>query len=197
MPKISDAKREARRAEIVDAALGCFKRSGYQRTSMADIIAESGLSAGAIYGYFPSKSDLVLTVAARILDARRAELALAETERTLSPAGIAQLLVQGVRSEAPLPVLIQVWGEATVDPELRTLLQHTLGDMRGTIADALQRWAVAHPDQVPDDPARWAHATAPVTMSLIPGFVLQSALFDEFDGDAFLAALPGLLPHAE
>ena len=50
MPKVSEQHREARRDQIVDAALRCFSRKGFQRTSMADIIAESGLSAGAIYG---------------------------------------------------------------------------------------------------------------------------------------------------
>ena len=54
MPKVTDEYRIAKREEIADAALRAFRRKGFQGASMADIIAESGLSAGAIYGHFAS-----------------------------------------------------------------------------------------------------------------------------------------------
>jgi AcrR family transcriptional regulator len=47
-----------RRAQIIGAALACFGRKGYVNTTMNDIVAESGLSKGAIYWYFKSKDDL-------------------------------------------------------------------------------------------------------------------------------------------
>ena len=50
MPKVTDEYRVARRDEIIDVAIRCFLRQGYARTSVADLVAESGLSAGAIYG---------------------------------------------------------------------------------------------------------------------------------------------------
>lgn len=48
-----------RRAQIIRAALACFMRKGYNNTTMNDIVAESGLSKGAIYWYFESKDDLL------------------------------------------------------------------------------------------------------------------------------------------
>ncbi len=195
MPKISDEKREARRTQIVGAALRCFIRSGYQRTSMADIIAESGLSAGAIYSYFPGKAELVLAVAGAILADRRSELLAAGATHTPSPAEIAALLVDGVRKHAPLPVLIQVWGEATVDPELRGLVNGVLRTVRETITDALARWAASHPEHVPAGTEReWAQASTPVVMGLVPGFALQRVMLDDFDEDAFVRAIGGVLP---
>ena len=74
MPKVTEAYRDARRDEIAAAALRCFAAKGFHRTSMADIIAESGLSAGAIYGHYESKEALLSTVAGRILSARGSEL---------------------------------------------------------------------------------------------------------------------------
>ena len=65
MPKISDERRAERRAQILDAARRCFHGQGLHATSMADIIKASGLSAGAVYGYFASKEDLVATLAER------------------------------------------------------------------------------------------------------------------------------------
>lgn len=194
MPKISEAKRASRRAEITDAALRCFVRAGYQRTSMADIIAESGLSAGAIYSYFDGKQQLVKAVAEQILDARRAELAAASADHAVSPAGIIRMLAAGVRAQAPVQVLIQVWAEATVDDDLRALMQEVLGRMRGTVVASLARWAAEHPSADGLSPEDWAARTAPVLMSVMPGYILQSAIVDDFDDAAYLDAVGLLLP---
>ncbi|GAA2982926.1 AcrR family transcriptional regulator [Microbacterium terrae] len=194
MPKISDAKRESRRLEIADAAVRCFLRTGYQRTSMADIIAESGLSAGAIYGYFPGKQELLRFVAERILDDRRAELAAAGAAHPLPPSQIVRLLAEGARANAPVEVLIQVWGEATVDPDLRGMVQMVLARIREGVVAALTQWAEhARADQSPP-PAEWARRVAPVIMSMLPGFILQSTLIDDFDEAAYLDSLALALP---
>ncbi|MFV0319404.1 MAG: TetR/AcrR family transcriptional regulator [Microbacterium sp.] len=194
MPKISDARREQRRAQIIDAALSCFTRTSYQRTTMADIIAESGLSAGAIYGYYASKQELLLAVAETILGERRAELVAATGEGDLSPAGIVATIARGVRVTAPFQVLIQVWGEATVDPSLRELVHTVLGHLRSTIGAALENWATRHPEAVALPPQDWARRATPVVMALLPGFIVQSALVDDFNAEAFLTDIGLVLP---
>ncbi|MFB0536750.1 MAG: TetR/AcrR family transcriptional regulator [Anaerolineae bacterium] len=55
-PKVDVA--DERRAQIIQAALACFTRKGYNNTTMDDIAAESGLSKGSLYWYFKSKDDL-------------------------------------------------------------------------------------------------------------------------------------------
>lgn len=65
MPKVSEAYLEARRQEILDAATRCFARRGVHRATMQDIVAESGLSPGAIYRYFAGKDDLIEAIADR------------------------------------------------------------------------------------------------------------------------------------
>jgi AcrR family transcriptional regulator len=55
-PKVDVA--DERRAQIMQAALACFTRKGYNNTTMDDIVAESGLSKGSLYWYFKSKDDL-------------------------------------------------------------------------------------------------------------------------------------------
>lgn len=59
MPKVSEQHMEERRAQIVSAALRCFRARGIAETTMRDIFAESGLSAGAVYNHFPSKHELI------------------------------------------------------------------------------------------------------------------------------------------
>ncbi|MGH3690553.1 MAG: TetR/AcrR family transcriptional regulator [Microbacterium sp.] len=195
MPKISDEQRDARRTEIMDAALRCFVRSGYQQTSMADIIAESGLSAGAIYSYFSSKQELIRDVAAGVLANRRSELIAAQQDHVLSPAEIIATIAAGFGKDAPIEALIQTWAEATVDPEVRDLVLSALAMMRTVIVGALARWAEDQP-RLPEGWASaegWAEASAPVLMSVLPGFALQRAIVPGFDTARFLDALPTLL----
>src|SRR5919109_4410253 len=63
MPRITEQRRTARRAEIVAAARRCFSRDGFHQTSMPDIAAEAGVSTGAPYRYFAGKDDIILEIA--------------------------------------------------------------------------------------------------------------------------------------
>src|ERR1700733_4966325 len=63
MPKVSQSYLDARRAEILDAAIACFAKEGFHRTTMADIVEESQLSPGAIYNYFDSKEEIIEAIA--------------------------------------------------------------------------------------------------------------------------------------
>ncbi len=59
MPKVSQAHMEARRQQILDAALACFAREGIHGSSMADICREAGLSPGAVYHHFEGKQAII------------------------------------------------------------------------------------------------------------------------------------------
>ena len=54
---------QRRRRQILDAAMACFRRRGFHQASMQEICAEAGLSAGALYRYFPSKADIIAAIA--------------------------------------------------------------------------------------------------------------------------------------
>ncbi|MGW3864944.1 TetR/AcrR family transcriptional regulator [Streptomyces sp. NPDC005047] len=69
----SDARKELRRTQIAEAATCYFSRHGLERTSIADITAESGLSAGSIYAHYRNKADLVRAGAREVL-AKRADV---------------------------------------------------------------------------------------------------------------------------
>jgi AcrR family transcriptional regulator len=56
MPKVTEAHLEARRQQILDAALACFSRRGFHQSTMQDICQEAELSPGAVYRYFRSKA---------------------------------------------------------------------------------------------------------------------------------------------
>ncbi|UQD52869.1 TetR/AcrR family transcriptional regulator [Bacillus methanolicus] len=57
-PKVSEEHREYRRRKILEAAIRVFKRKGYEKTTMQDIVDESGMSRGGVYLYFSNREDL-------------------------------------------------------------------------------------------------------------------------------------------
>ena len=61
MPRLTDATKAARRAQIIEAAINCFLEKGYTNTSMSDIIKASGLSSGSIYSHFSGKEDILIS----------------------------------------------------------------------------------------------------------------------------------------
>lgn len=196
MPKVTEEYRAARRDEIIDAAVACVGRVGYARTSIADLVAESGLSAGAIYGNFPGgKQELFVAAASRILRSRTEELAARAAEGPLSPGEIMAVLIEGMRRQNVAPVLPQLWGEAAIDPEIRTLVGAVFLELRATIRAVITEWAQLHPERITGEPEVWAERVTPVVLSAAPGFVLQRAMLPDFDADAYIAALPEVLPH--
>jgi len=57
---------EARRAEILDAALHMFGQYGFRRTSMDDIAHETGIAKATIYLSFASKEEVFQALAQRL-----------------------------------------------------------------------------------------------------------------------------------
>jgi AcrR family transcriptional regulator len=56
----------SKRDQIIEVAAKAFMETGYERTSMAEIAAGVGGSKATLYGYFPSKEELFVAVAARL-----------------------------------------------------------------------------------------------------------------------------------
>lgn len=63
----AEAMRRARREEILEAAVGLFRRRGYHATSVADVIEASGISRGTFYLYFDGKETLFLDLIERFI----------------------------------------------------------------------------------------------------------------------------------
>ena len=56
---LSGVADDAIRERLLAAAASVFARQGYEGTKILDIVREAGLSTGAVYGRFRSKSDLL------------------------------------------------------------------------------------------------------------------------------------------
>ena len=175
MPRVSDAHRAARREQIAEAALQVLSRYGSE-TSIAQIVAECGLSAGAIYGNFENKAELARYIAGQLLHRRIGTLDDAVADgQVRTPAEVLRLFMGLHRQPKDLSVLLQFWGEATVDPDL--LLG---GPGNDTIDGATGEAAVAHHQRsdVCAVPAAGIVAEAMVAL------VLADAVLEKFGGDS-------------
>ncbi|MGB4778598.1 TetR/AcrR family transcriptional regulator [Microbacterium sp.] len=191
MPKVTEAHRAARREEIIDAAVRCVLRDGYRGVSIASVIQESGLSAGAIYGHFVNKQELLVAVAERVLDGRVADLAAAQRRNgPLSPGELLVALIDGLRHEDVSAAIPQVWAEAAFDDDVRAVAERIFGRVRGILRTELVAWATASPGRVDGDAEEWADLVTPVVLAAVPGFLVQRAILRNFDEAAYLRALP-------
>jgi TetR/AcrR family transcriptional regulator, transcriptional repressor of aconitase len=190
VPRITAARASAQRERILDAALTCFAREGFHAATMQDIVAESGLSPGAIYGYFKGKTDVVMAIASErhAMERRRMEHALAASDLDTSLVRLTEGFVLGLRDPQEKKwrrLAVQLWAESLCSPRLKreavagvTQAIEVLSPMIGN-AQREGRWP-AHLD--PDSAAR-------VLIAVLQGISLQLAWDDTIDIPRFASTL--------
>src|SRR4029453_12692676 len=146
MPKGTDAHLAARREQIIDAAMARFAEGGFHSTGMAEVIAATGLSAGAVYRYFPSKEALIRAIVEeRVLaNARHVfEAILAQgVDDPIDAVSAALEIVDRVSAQGEIDITriaVQAWGEALRNPEILDVAQNAYATMRGYLAEATRR----------------------------------------------------------
>lgn len=87
-------RKEARPAEILDAALSMFVEKGFASTRLEDVAREAGVSKGTVYLYFDSKEALLRALVNEIVipEVDRAEKMANQYQG--SAAGLLQMLAQ-------------------------------------------------------------------------------------------------------
>ncbi|MFB2599076.1 TetR/AcrR family transcriptional regulator [Herbiconiux sp. P17] len=193
MPKVTDDYRAERRREIASAALRCFSRKGFEGTSMADIIAESGLSAGAIYLHYKNKQDLVGQVVFDVLRGRSADLLhITALDPLPDPAEVIRIFVTGVTQElGGEGILVQVWAIAAREPELADLVTGLVAELSRLFATYFAAWfRQAGLDR--EAAEERAGRLVPLIIGMSQGYVLQAAILPGFDAAGYLDAVGAL-----
>lgn len=191
MPRVTEDHRAARRRQIADAALACFRRKGFAATSMSEIIAESGLSAGAIYLHYPSKHDLIAVVAAEAMRSRWVEAdALLASSPAPHPRDLVRTLVGGALAEldGDPAIVVQIWAEAVTDSVLHDLASNVLDQLRSRFHAGFLAWYVER-GAPPGTARERADALTRVGLALAQGCLLQAALGSADDARALLDGL--------
>lgn len=195
MPRVSEAHLAARREQILAAARRCFSRNGFHATSMHDVIAEAGLSVGAVYRYFKSKDELRAAVAESTVGAVIGEVsAVAHHEPALPLAEAVARVAAAIEPQVTGPdsvarIAIQAWAEALRDPAFAEFVQHAYPSVREQFVTMVRRAQQAGhlaPDADPE-------AVGAVLFGLMPGYILQRTLTGYPDQATFVAGLRALL----
>jgi AcrR family transcriptional regulator len=200
MPKISDERRTARRQQILEAAWTCFQRQGLHATTMGDIIRACGLSAGAVYSYFPGKEALILAAVTTSLSglAERVAPVLAADPPPPPEALLRQLaaLVTAFTAREGYDlrrIALLGWSEAQRNEALRSEMRGYYAAFRAGLAEAARRWretGIIPGDAVPEEVARTLLAT-------LLGFVVQSALLGDVTPEELARGLGALTARTD
>lgn len=194
MPKINQEHREARRRQILEAAMIAFSRSGLRRTSMADIVRESGLSFGGIYGYFGSKDEIIRAVAD---DRNRVENDLHSRALALSdPVAALRELMRAYGRWLADPdervrhrVGVQLWAEALCNEGVRARVSRGAEVVCEVIVALLRR---AHADSRLVDGVE-AASCARALVALFHGYTLQLTLDQITDPERCMTEIQEML----
>lgn len=196
MPKVSEAHLVRRRQQIVAGAAALVARKGVQATSMRDVIAASGMSAGAVYHYFPAKSALIEAIGA-MLEERYSTLAheLAARPDPPDPVELIHTLATAVTPPDDGPDLsavgVAVWAEAIHDRGVATSARRVLAALREALAEVARRWQAEGrlpPDADPDD-------VAAVLYGLMPGYVVQRLVVGDVDPGRYARGVAALVGY--
>ncbi|MET4004785.1 AcrR family transcriptional regulator [Arthrobacter sp. UYCu511] len=163
---------------------------------MADIIAESGLSAGAIYGNYKNKDDLIDVSVHGVLDRLLLRVdALGSSDPIPEPNEFLTAFLLNIRQDLVTDgLLLQVWAEAVTDPDLRPMVVETLNQIKALFANYLTHWYTQTRGLPPAEASEKAGKHAPVLLGTCQGFLIQSAIVPNFNAEEYLSGLSIIAP---
>ena len=199
MPRVTEEHRATRREQILTAGWRCVAREGFHKTSMADVVRESGLSAGAVYLYFKSKDEIIAAIAEQVAagaDQIFDEVLALDPLPTLHEA--VQVIVTRIERVATagegelVKVALPTWAEAVRNESIRAVVAKAYRHLRSRMQELVERLQAAGEFDPDADPAQ----VAQVLFGLMPGFVLQRVILGDVTAESYAAGLSFLVRGA-
>lgn len=207
MPRLTDATKAARRAQIIEAAISCFLEKGYTNTSMSDIIKASGLSSGSIYSHFSGKEDILITaINERLNNVKELYETLPEGA---GPQDILETIHTNQLVNDNFSAMLRIRAKSLHAPEIARATADTMPLLQGIIVKTLTPWAaeqlsVLH--EINPNPAQrtpeqealiadYARDTADAFMMVFQGYMLRSFFGAPEEKDRLYRVALALLPE--
>lgn len=207
MPRLTDATKAARRAQIIEAAVSCFLEKGYTNTSMSDIIKASGLSSGSIYSHFSGKEDILITaINERLNNVKELYETLPEGA---GPQDILETIHTNQLVNDNFSAMLRIRAKSLHAPEIARATADTMPLLQGIIVKTLTPWAaeqlsVLH--EINPNPAQrtpeqealiadYARDTADAFMMVFQGYMLRSFFGTPEEKDHLYRVALALLPE--
>jgi TetR/AcrR family transcriptional repressor of nem operon len=183
MQRTTLSAKEVTHERIVETAARAIRRTGYNGTSVADIMKEAGLTHGGFYAHFPSREAMLAEAADRAgaesVAVSMRVAATAQPEQALQALVRAYLSKEHVKSvEMGCPIAALGSEMPRQAPEVRRAATRRIKEMIDVVARHLPDWG---------QPA--AHEQALVTVATSVGaLLLARAVDDPKLSDALLEA---------
>jgi TetR/AcrR family transcriptional regulator, transcriptional repressor for nem operon len=154
--------REFDEADVLDAAMDCFWRNGYEATSVRDLAARMGITCASLYNAFGDKRTLFRQVVQRYAE-RSTRERISRLEASLPPkqavrAFLGEIVERSTGGDRRGCLLVNTALEAAPDdPELRAEVAAHLAEIEAFFyraVTAAQQDGSVPPDRAPDDIAR-------------------------------------------
>lgn len=207
MPRLTDATKAARRAQIIEAAISCFLEKGYTNTSMSDIIKASGLSSGSIYSHFSGKEDILNTaINERLNNVKELYETLPEGA---GPQDILETIHTNQLVNDNFSAMLRIRLESLHAPEIARATADIMPLLQGIIVKTLTPWAAEQLSVLheinPDSAQRtreqealiadYARDTADAFMMIFQGYMLRSFFGAPEEKDRLYRVALALLPE--
>ena len=192
MRKTAARSKEATHDRIVETAARAIRRSGYNGTSVADIMKEAGLTHGGFYAHFASREAMLAEAADRA--GSESVAMMGRVAATAPPRKALQAMLQAYLSKAHVEGVETGCATAALGsemprqaPEVRRAATRRIKEMIDLVARQLPGWG--HPG---------AHERALVTLATAVGaLVLARAVDDRRLSDALREAALSHLSSTE
>lgn len=183
---------EARRAEILDAALRVFVDMGFERATLQDVADRAGVTKGALYHYFDSKDMLFSELIRERLGARvsAGDARVGAADRDLAPEARLEAYIRDMWSDLQQREVLElaqlVMTELPKFPELgHAFFEDVVVPARRTMR---RLWA---PDALPGATAEEIDAIVAILPSMVFGAALTQRLFAGIDPLRLAPAIAG------
>ncbi len=186
------------RERILDAAARIFAERGYRSATVEAIATAAGVTKGALYWSFESKSDLFFSLLDERVD-RRVRLLVQAVETIAGEDAVTPLVseeITAVIDEQRQMLLLahEYWSLAARDPELGARYAEWNRDLRGLIAHALVAHHEATSIVLTGDPEQLATAVIALAIGLsMTRMIDPESVSDQLLGDMLAVLYDGLV----
>jgi AcrR family transcriptional regulator len=168
--------KEAKKAEILAAAMTVFAEKGFGRTRMEDVAKQAGIGKGTVYEYFRSKDELFFALYQSILSTFHEKIFAGRSEQTSSLAALEQFIILSLSAfdewhEFGI-ILLDFWTEHRRGTEVHLQFSTVYDMSRNAIAELIGN-GIRNGEFAPIDPV----AAASAIIAILDGIMLQR-IFD-------------------
>jgi AcrR family transcriptional regulator len=150
-----ESRGAARRQQVLDAAIACFRQHGFHGASMSAISTAAGMSVGHIYHYFENKDAIIAAIVDRDVQFMAADFDRIGRENNILAAMIehADIGVERNFDGDAAALSTEILAEAARNPRIREIVQASDRKARQIVFDTLKK-AGARVDKGSDIEAR-------------------------------------------